>query len=192
MSTPSGPSGRSSWRDDSGSSAADASAARTPLDTIGRLYGAFRMLDAVTMRSCYADDARFDDPVFSVQGADRIGDLWRMLCESAKNQGRADWRLDFGDLLVDGQRGHAHWEPRYRFGATGRRVHNHIDASFVFDEHGLILRHVDEFDLWTWSRQALGVKGMLLGWMPWFHTQLRRQAARHFDAWRARPPGSDF
>lgn len=178
------------WREPSGLGAPDAMAARKPLDTLTAFYGAFRELDATTMRNCYAAAATFDDPVFSVQGADRIGAMWRMMCEGARGQGRADWRLEFGDLATDGRRGYAHWEPRYRFGATGRRVHNRIDASFVFDAQGLIVRHVDEFDLWAWSRQALGAKGLLLGWMPWFRTQLRRQAARHFEAWLRRPPAA--
>jgi hypothetical protein len=160
---------------------------RDPRETITTLYQAFRALDGATMEQCYAASARFDDPVFSVQGRERIGGLWRMLCEGSIQQGRADWRLDFDSVVVEGRKGYAHWEPRYRFGATGRRVHNVIDASFQFDEDGLILVQRDDFDLYRWSCQALGAKGRLLGWMPWFRTQLRKQAARRFEAWLARP-----
>ena len=158
-----------------------------PVETVQALYEAFRALDGARMEQCYAEDACFDDPVFSVRGRARIGGLWRMLCEGAIRQGRADWRLDYGDIVVEGRKGCAHWEPKYRFGATGRRVHNLIDASFHFDGQGLILAHRDDFDLYRWGCQALGAKGRLLGWMPWFRTQLRAQAARRLEAWLAQP-----
>jgi hypothetical protein len=159
-----------------------------PLATLETFYAAFRDLDAETMQACYAPEARFDDPVFALSGREGIGDMWRMLCEGVKARGRADWRLEFRDLAVEGEQGRAHWEARYRFGATGARVHNAIDADFAFDAQGLILAHRDRFDLWRWSRQALGAKGLLLGWMPWFRRQLRLQAAQRLDAWRARTP----
>jgi hypothetical protein len=30
-------------------------------------------------------------------------------------------------------------------------------------KEGLIIEHRDHFELWRWSRQALGLKGLLLG-----------------------------
>ena len=41
---------------------------------------------------------------------------------------------------------------------------------------GRIARHEDRFDLYAWSRQALGVPGMLLGWAPLVQNRIRRQA----------------
>lgn len=161
---------------------------QAPLATLATFYGAFRELDAATMQACYAPNARFQDPVFRLTGRESIGGMWSMLCEGIKARGRADWRLEFRDLAAEGRRGSAHWEARYRYGATGARVHNVIDADFGFDERGLILAHHDRFDLWRWSRQALGTQGLLLGWMPWFKTKLREQAARRLDNWRSRPP----
>lgn len=159
---------------------------QAPLDTLQALYDAFRALDAEKMQACYAPDARFDDPVFGLSGRDSIGDMWRMLCEGVKARGRADWRLEYRDLAVQGRRGRAHWEARYRYSATGARVHNVIEADFDFDERGLILAHRDRFDLYRWSRQALGVQGVLLGWLPWFKGKIRAQAARRLDNWRTR------
>ena len=162
----------------------------SPLQTIETLYTAFRMLDAARMEACYAHGARFDDPAFALQGRERIGSLWRMLCEGIAAQGRADWRIDVEDLVVYGEGaaavGHAHWEPRYRFGPTGRRVHNLIDATFSFDADGLILTHRDDFDFWRWSRQAIGLRGALFGWAPWFKRQARQAAERRLDRWLAR------
>lgn len=162
-----------------------------PLATIERFYGAFRALDAETMQACYAADARFDDPAFALQGRERIGGMWRMLCEGVQAKGRAQWRLEYGELAVDadGRRGRAHWEAHYLFSATGREVHNIIDAAFEFDAQGLIVRHTDRFDFWRWSRQALGMPGLLLGWTPWLRTKVRGQAAGRLDGWLARRRG---
>ena len=61
-------------------------------------------------------------------GAEEIGAMWRMLCEATQTQGREHWRLDF-QIGADGCS--AHWEAHYLFSATGRLVHNRIDATFT-------------------------------------------------------------
>ena len=61
--------------------------------------------------------------------------------------------------------GRAHWVATYTYSATGRPVENRIDATFEFRD-GRIVRHRDRFDLYRWARQALGPKGLLLGWLP--------------------------
>lgn len=149
--------------------------------TLERFYRAFRDLDADTMQACYAPQARFDDEAFSLQGREEIGAMWRMLCEAVKAQGREDWQLDFSTTPSS-----AHWEPRYRFSATGRRVHNIIDAEFSFDAQGLILTHHDRFDFWRWSRQALGLPGLLLGWSGMLRGKVRAQAAKNLARFRAK------
>jgi hypothetical protein len=143
--------------------------------TITRFYTAFAALDADTMASCYAADARFDDPAFSLTGLREVGGMWHMLCDATKSKGRQDWRLEFGEIHADAQRGRAHWEAHYRFSRTKRLVHNIIDAEFTFTPDGLIATHADRFDFWRWSRQALGLGGYVLGWAPFFRKQVRAQ-----------------
>lgn len=146
-------------------------------DTLTRLYAAFAALDAPAMAACYADQATFDDEVFSLQGRESIGAMWAMLCEAARAQGPAHWRLEASALSGQGSQGSAHWEAHYVFSATGRAVHNIIEAHFVFNEAGLIRRHRDRFDFWRWARQALGAPGWLLGWSPMLRNKVRNQAA---------------
>jgi SnoaL-like domain len=141
--------------------------------TIERFYAAFARLDADTMQACYAPDAAFDDEVFSLSGRERIGGMWRMLCTATKAKGLAHWKLDVSDVTDHS----AHWDAHYLFPATGRKVLNRIDARFDFDAEGLITRHHDRFDFWTWARQALGLPGWLLGWTPWLRHKVRAQAA---------------
>ena len=158
-------------------------------ELIQRFYRAFEALDGSTMQACYANDARFKDPAFALEGAEQIGAMWQMLCEAARDRGRADWRLEVSAIEADEHAGRAHWEPHYRFGPAGRRVHNVIDAEFTFRD-GLIATHVDRFDFWPWARQALGPPGWLLGWTPWLQSQVSRQAMAGLDRWRRRRTGA--
>ncbi len=150
--------------------------------TIERFYAAFGQLDHATMQACYAADARFDDEVFFLQGREQIGGMWRMLCTATQAKGMAHWRLQAGAFTARS----AHWEAHYLFSATGRLVHNAIDAEFEFDGQGLITRHRDRFDFWRWARQALGAPGLLLGWTPFLRGQVRSRAARQLQQFMAR------
>jgi ketosteroid isomerase-like protein len=148
---------------------------------IERFFAAFAGRDAATMAACYARDAHFTDPVFDVRGA-QVGAMWAMLCDRGR-----DLRLTWRDVRADDKTGSAHWEPTYTFSASGRPVHNRIDSAFTFGA-GRIVRHVDTFDLWRWSRMALGAKGTLLGWTPLVRGAIRAQAKRGLDAWMERHP----
>lgn len=142
-----------------------------------QFYAAFARLDADAMAACYAPDAEFDDEVFSLRGHAQVSGMWRMLCDATRAKGADVWQLSYRDLAADAQTGQAHWEADYRFSATGRRVHNVIDGVFAFNAQGLITRHRDRFDFWAWSRQALGVPGLLLGWTPFLRNKVKAQAA---------------
>lgn len=147
-------------------------------ELIGRFYQAFQQLDAETMASCYTEDVRFSDPVFTdLRGAD-AGDMWRMLC--AKAQG---FTLTFEGVMADDHSGRARWVATYTFSQTGRTVVNLIEASFRFRD-GKICEHRDHFDLWRWARQALGSKGLLLGWTPFVQNAIRQQAGKGLAAFQ--------
>lgn len=146
---------------------------------IETFYRAFQRRDAEAMAACYAPDVRFSDPAFGPLTGAEAGDMWRMLCSRAK-----DLDVRFSDVAADDTRGSAHWDADYLFSQTGRTVHNRIDATFEF-RNGLIAVHNDVFDLWRWSRQALGLPGMLLGWSPIVRNKVRSQALRGLAAFRA-------
>lgn len=135
-----------------------------------RFYKAFQARDHQGMRACYHPEVSFSDPVFPNLQGKAAGDMWRMLCVAGE-----DLELEFNGVEADDHQGKAHWEARYTFAATGRKVHNVIDASFTFKD-GLIHSHKDHFDLWRWSRQALGAKGTLLGWAPPVQKAIQKQA----------------
>jgi len=144
-------------------------------ELLRRFYAAFARRDHQTMAACYGPDAEFSDPVFQGLRGVEVSGMWRMLCERA-----TDLRIEFDGITDDGQRGTAHWEAWYTFSATDRPVHNIVEAGFTFDR-GLIRRHVDRFALYAWARQALGLRGLLLGWSPPVQQAIRTQARRSLD-----------
>ena len=44
---------------------------------------------------------------------------------------------------------------------------------------GLITEHTDQFDIWKWSRQALGLSGVLLGWSNFMKVKIRKMASKN-------------
>jgi ketosteroid isomerase-like protein len=148
---------------------------------IRRFYDAFAARDGEAMAACYAPDARFSDPVFTDLEGREPGAMWRMLT------GRADdLEVDLVEHEADGDRGSARWIARYTFTQTSRPVRNDVQASFRF-ANGLIAEHRDEFDFYRWSRQALGLPGLLLGWTPILRAATQRRARASLDEFMARP-----
>ena len=147
---------------------------------IQRFYEAFARRDAEAMAACYHRDVEFSDPVFPGLKGDEARDMWRMLASRA-----VDLEIRFKVLGADDKKGAAHWDADYLFSKTGRKVNNRIDAEFEFED-GLIRRHRDPFDLWRWSRMALGTPGLLMGWSPVIGNAVRKEAARGLAAFRSR------
>lgn len=138
---------------------------------LDRFYSAFTRHDWQAMGECYADDARFSDPVFPALDAAGVRAMWKMLLG-----GGTDLQLEY-TLQQDGPaHGVCTWEARYTFGGTGRAVHNVVHSDFIL-HNGLITVQHDQFNLWRWSRQALGPVGLLLGWSPLVHNKVRDMAA---------------
>lgn len=147
-------------------------------ELITRFYQAFQRLDAQAMVACYSDDVVFSDPVFGTLRGRDAGDMWRMLTRLAK-----DFSLRYDNVCADERGGSAQWTATYVFAQTGRDVVNTIQARFEIRD-GLIHRHQDDFDLWAWSRQALGAPGLLLGWTPWLQAKVRHQAFKGLRAYQ--------
>lgn len=143
---------------------------------IERFYQAFKARDGRAMGTCYHDQVHFADPVFVDLKGEQARGMWRMLCERGK-----DLVVEASRIEANEERGIAHWDAFYTFSATGKKVHNIIDAEFRFQD-GLIIDHRDRFDLYRWARQALGVKGLLLGWAPPVQNAVRKQAMKGLDA----------
>jgi len=153
-------------------------------ELITKFYTAFQKRDWQNMNSCYHAHATFYDPAFrQLDGAD-VRVMWHMLCLNAK-----DFELTFSKIKVDGNSGVAEWQARYSFSKTGRKVHNQIKAVFTFKD-GLIFDHRDEFDLWKWSRMALGMPGTLLGWSGFMQDKIHENARKSLEKFKIENPMS--
>ncbi|MEM5566054.1 nuclear transport factor 2 family protein [Psychroserpens sp. AS72] len=138
---------------------------------IENFYSAFKNQDAEVMVACYHDDIVFEDPAFGVLKGEHAKNMWRMLITSQKGK---VFRVEYSDINSKNNMGNAKWEAFYKFSKTGRPVHNKIIAHFEFKD-GKIIKHTDTFNLHTWSKQAFGLKGLLLGGTSFFKKKLKQQ-----------------
>ena len=138
---------------------------------IRTFYDSFARNDAETMVACYHDRIEFSDPAFGLlKGAD-AKNMWRMLVE----RGKGEIKIHYSNISANENKGSADWTADYLFSKTNRKVHNEIHAEFEFQD-GKIFRHHDIFDVWKWSKQALGLPGVLLGWSGFMQNKIRQTA----------------
>jgi hypothetical protein len=146
-----------------------------------KFYSAFQQKDFLTMQSLYHREAQFYDDVFQDLNANEVKAMWEMLLTSSR-----DLRIEFSDIKQTGEKStHLRWQAWYTFSRTGRPVHNIIDSRMIFRD-GQILDHVDRFNFWRWSRQALGTSGTLLGWTPFLRNKIRGAARKSLDKFMQR------
>jgi len=144
-------------------------------ELIQTFYDAFARLDYTTMQNCYAADPIFNDPVFGVLQGDEVSAMWEMLCKNAR-----DFTLQAEKIEVDGEYATCNWTAAYTLSKTGRRVVNKVKAHMRI-ENGKITEHTDEFNIYKWSRQALGLAGILLGWSGYLKNKIRYDAKKRLQ-----------
>lgn len=150
------------------------------LATIERLYAAMNARDGEAMAACYTPDATFQDPAFGKLSDGAGQDMWRMLTSNPDS----DLAVTLSNKTADQSTGTAHWLADYTFPDTGRKVHNDVQARFVFRD-GLIAEHVDSFDLRAWAAQALGTTGKVLGLTPFLGKVIQGKTAGKLAEYRA-------
>lgn len=148
----------------------------TPQQLLTRFYDAFARKDADAMAACYHADAAFSDPVFTLLNHDETCAMWKMLVGRAQ-----DFSLTYEVVGED----RVEWIARYTFTKTGRSVVNRVKSQFGFQD-GLILAQRDGFDFYAWMRQALGLKGALLGWTRLMQGVVRKEARKSLEAFLAK------
>lgn len=143
--------------------------------TVKKFYDAFIRLDAEAMIVNYHPDIRFKDPAFGELKGKDVHAMWKMLCESQKGK---NFIIEYGDISVEDKMATVTWQAKYSYGKHKRPVRNVIRATFWFDEKGRILKHEDHFDLYKWSKQAMGAVGFLIGWSPVFPIILQNKTGK--------------
>ena len=141
-------------------------------DIVRTFYQAMKDGEAEKMVSLYGEEAIFSDPAFGPLNAQQVKDMWRMLLGRSR-----DLKVDFKVLEEDGDCVITALDAKYTFGLTGKKVHNRI-RSTIWIRDGKIIKHQDQFDLYTWARQAFGLSGWLIGWTGYFRRKLQRGTNR--------------
>ena len=153
---------------------------RTNEQLIYKFFKAFQNKDYKTMQQCYADNARFSDPVFPSLKAEEVSAMWEMFCLKSK-----DLIVEFRNISANETKGKAEWTAVYTFSPTGKEVVNNVYSNFTFRD-GKITRHTDYFDFYKWSKQALGLKGALLGWTPFVKTAIQEAGMKSLNEFISR------
>ena len=148
----------------------------TNSDLIHKFYNSFSNFDLEGMASCYHKNIEFQDPAFGSLKGERAIKMWAMLI-SRKEVIR---EIRFSNIQAGEENGSADWVAEYAYGPEKRKVVNRVHAEFKFRD-GKIIKHYDHFDLWKWSRQALGPVGYLLGWSLFLQGKIHKETNRRLD-----------
>jgi hypothetical protein len=138
---------------------------------VTKFYDAFANADASKMCEYYHPDIEFRDPIFgSLKGNDAC-QMWEMLIARSNE----NIKIKLSEVKSNDYHGTARWEATYYFSKNKRKVVNSIRAEFFFQD-GLMRRHTDDFDIWKWSKQALGLTEYLFGWTGFMQNKIHINA----------------
>ncbi len=148
------------------------------IEIVKQFYTAFQNGNSQAMNACYDKQAIFSDPAFGLLNYTEVTAMWEMLLKRSKG----DLSITFDDIVQINDIVNVTWNATYKFGKENKPVKNVIRAKIKCKD-GKIIEHHDSFDLWKWSRMALGWKGLLLGWTPYLKNKIQTQALHSLQAY---------
>ncbi len=146
----------------------------TNQELIEKFYSSFAQGNVIGMIECYHDQITFKDPAFGELKGERAKAMWKMLLS------RGNSEIEFNNVQANEKTGSANWKATYYYGPKKRKVINHISAQFEFKD-GRIISHVDDFNLWKWTQQALGTSGFLMGWSSFMKKKINQKTNHLLD-----------
>ncbi|WP_405605320.1 nuclear transport factor 2 family protein [Polaribacter sp. Asnod1-A03] len=141
----------------------------TNCELVKKFYTAFSNGKASEMVECYHKEIVFKDPVFGTLKGEKAINMWQMLLSNRSET----TEIFFKSVKANEEEGSAVWIAKYTYGEKKREVTNVVNASFKFKD-GKIIEHTDFFNIWSWSRQALGFTGLLLGWTAFMKNKIQK------------------
>ena len=150
-------------------------------EVVRTFYSSFENKDAEGMVAQYHPKVVFEDPAFGVLKGEEAADMWRMLI----SRGGTNLKVELLDVSGPDDAVKARWRAQYKFGKNKRQVVNEISATFEFRD-GKIIQHIDDFNLWKWAGQAMGLSGRLLGWSAFFRKKVRSRALSQLQRFRSK------
>lgn len=145
-------------------------------EIIKKFYTSFSNGNIKGMLECYHEDIVFQDEIFGRLEGERAFKMWEMLLSQKKE----DTIINFDNIQATNENGKANWVAEYIYGDKKRKVINKVSANFKFKD-GKIIEHIDTFNLWKWTRQALGASGFLIGWTPFMKNKIQLTTNKKLD-----------
>lgn len=145
-------------------------------ELIEKFYTCFSNGDYKGMTACYHSDIVFQDCVFGTLKGQRVFKMWEMLL--SKSAGNS--KINFHSIETSSEHGSANWSAEYEYGVKKRKVVNVVQAKFKFKD-GFIIEHQDTFNLWNWTKQALGPVGYLMGWSNFMKNKIQKTTNKQLD-----------
>lgn len=139
--------------------------------TIHQLYTSIANGTISKIDECYAPTVKFYDPIFGSLSNNEVPKMWKMLI--TRNQGNI--KVEYTILKSDDYTASVEWIAKYTFGKNQRKITNVILSQISFKD-GLIIKQKDDFNIWTWSKQAFGWSGYLLGWTGYMQQKIQEKA----------------
>jgi len=145
-------------------------------EVITKFYTSFSNGNYKKMLECYHKDIIFEDAVFGKLKGDKAFKMWEMLL----SQKKGETIINFDNVQATAESGKANWVAEYYYGDKKRKIINRVSAEFKFKD-GKIIQHIDSFDLWKWTKQALGIAGLLIGWTPFIKNKIQKTTNKRLD-----------
>ena len=145
---------------------------------VTRFYDCFARLDAQGMNACLHPEISFSDPVFPNLRGPQVASMWSMLMASAARHPEA-FQLKYEFVFLEERKAQVHWQASYLYGGS-RQVRNKVLATMSFWD-GKIVRHVDGFNFYAWSKQALGLSALVLGWHAKYRSAVQAAAGKQLS-----------
>lgn len=147
--------------------------------TAERLFCALQGGDADALIRFYEPDADFYHPLLGRLRGAQIGSAWRSFLALTP-----DFGITFRIEQVGPGAAEVSWRQTYRFHLTARPIVITGTSQFLLRRQGaevLIAQQIDRCDRRLWSRQALGLKGFVLSFLPGWRTFVENELRLTLD-----------
>lgn len=145
-------------------------------ELIEKFYSSFSNGDVKGMIACYHENITFQGPVFGKLKGEKAIKMWEMLLSKRTKT----TKISFSNITATEEKGSANWNAEYLYGARKRKVINNVTANFKFKD-GKIIEHIDTFNLWKWTQQAIGVAGYFTGWTPFMKNKIQNTTKKQLE-----------
>lgn len=156
------------------------SSAGSSVPVVDRFFEALRRADDAVINACYHPQISYSDPLFEDLRGARVALRWRLLLREAQS-----FSLEHELVFADERKVQVQWTVDYAL--KGKKIRLPILSTLAIWDN-LIVRQVDEYEFWQYSRQAQGFAGLLLGGIEPFQQLVKRRARSDLERFATAAP----